>query len=114
MLVKKSHYKNGLASQMVFYYLANVLLLLYQFLSLFRVVPSLAARELTTYHPQFQNKTITLTKERFHHGNENTLNIYRTEFIQSIYWIRPMEGCFFLLRTNETGENFNLNAQINK
>lgn len=46
MLVKKSHYKNGLASQMVFYYLANVLLLLYQFLSLFRVVPSLAAREL--------------------------------------------------------------------
>ena len=30
--VGKSHYKNGLASQMVSHYLANVLLLLHQFI----------------------------------------------------------------------------------
>lgn len=42
------------------------------------------------------------------------VNIYGTEFIQWIYWVRPIEGCFFwYLRVNKTGENFNLNVQIN-
>lgn len=41
------------------------------------------------------------------------VNIYTIE-LKSIHWMRPMEGCFLILRANRTGEKFNLNIQINK
>lgn len=94
MVLVKSHYKNGLASEMISHYFANVLLLPYQFLVYFMLCSSSKGTE--NICPHFKKKGSNI-KRIFHVKIKTVVNIYIIEFIQSIHWVRPVEVCFFLI-----------------
>lgn len=94
---KKNHYKNGLASQMISHYLANVLLLLYQFFSLFHVMLQLRGNwEHTVYNFKKGLSRINISPWKW----KLCVNIYAIEF-ESIHWMRPMEGCFLYTESQQ-------------
>lgn len=102
---------------MISYYLANILFLLrlFFFLVYFMLCSSCEEIENILFLLSKKKKDLNINRRNISPWKwKLCVNIYRTEFIQSIYWVRPREGCFFwYLRVSKTGENCNLNVQIN-
>lgn len=94
-------------------YLANILFFAVAFFFLVYFMLCSSCKEIENILSTFSKKDLTrrnISPWKW----KLCVNIYGTEFIQWIYWVRPIEGCFFwYLRGNKTGENFNLGVQIN-